>query len=1096
MKKLYIIITMLFLVLTSHAQIEDYDNGVIFDIFSIENIEERLQIVSALSTNDILICDPLWEKPGKLYIRPNGYNEDANTYLELEYLLSLLKEEFKDISSLPKEEYSYYFESWAENISKEYFEFITSDIPEYRTNNHCMDSEPFCTSDTLTFPATGNGVSWYGPNYGCLGNSPTTKTSFWYHMRIRVAGNINIYMSAGFDIDFALWGPFNDETTPCPTTAGQAGLLTGNCSSCPNNTTNPNFYPSGNLHDCSYSANSYETAHIVNGQVGQYYILLITNFSGGSGNITFRKISGNGETDCGILEPTLNYNDPVCVGGTLNLTARGETGATYSWVGPDGWTSTQQNPTRNNVTMSMAGTYTCNITIGSQQSENAELEVEIGAQPTSNFTFTTVCQGTPTQFNSTSTTNPSGYSIDSYLWNFGEPSSSNNTSTLQNPTHTYSNSGTYTVTLTTKIQTEEGFCEDTETKQVTVYSNPNANAGPDQTIGYGGVATLSGSGGNGTFTYRWEPADKVVNPNAQTTQTRALTQSTTFTLTVSGSSDCTDNDRVTINVDGTAMTASVNADDTELCQGESTTLHATASGGTSNYTYTWNPTTGLSNPSIPNPVASPNITTEYTCTIHDGQTQQTPTITIVVHPQYNDIQDFDEVCQYSGNGYYTSNGFNISTQEAGTFTQTITKQTNFGCDSIVTMNLTVHPAYETHLNESICDGGSYPFFGENLTQEGTYEHTLQSVNGCDSIIILNLSITDQYTKNVFVSTCDEPYTWDWGALGDTVINNSGEYVHTFESLAGCDSVVTLYFERYPNYIGENQIHDYQTHCDVLTWEGEVFYESGDYTKTLRTVNGCDSIVTLHLTINESTESYVVETSCGSFTMLGHSYTNPAHYVDTIHTLNEYGCLEVVNLDLWLHSVPQIDPITGITPPLFFTGTGFDLYEYSIRNASGGGIEQGFPENYEWDLITSESSENWTLIPSENSAIVSLTRPGYAYLYCYVTTECGTDTLWTPLYTMGYEPIGIDEHNAGSLFHIYPNPTNGNVYISYSGLTTNTPVTISVYNSNGLLVKKFDTRFTPSISAVSFSMNEVNNGLYIIKVTGKEFNIYKKLILNK
>lgn len=455
MKKLYIIITMLFLVLTSHAQIEDYDNGVIFDIFSIENIEERLQIVSALSTNDILICDPLWEKPGKLYIRPNGYNEDANTYLELEYLLSLLKEEFKDISSLPKEEYSYYFESWAENISKEYFEFITSDIPEYRTNNHCMDSEPFCTSDTLTFPATGNGVSWYGPNYGCLGNSPTTKTSFWYHMRIRVAGNINIYMSAGFDIDFALWGPFNDETTPCPTTAGQAGLLTGNCSSCPNNTTNPNFYPSGNLHDCSYSTNSYETAHIVNGQVGQYYILLITNFSGGSGNITFRKISGNGETDCGILEPTLNYNDPVCVGGTLNLTARGETGATYSWVGPDGWTSTQQNPTRNNVTMSMAGTYTCNITIGSQQSENAELEVEIGAQPTSNFTFTTVCQGTPTQFNSTSTTNPSGYSIDSYLWNFGEPSSSNNTSTLQNPTHTYSNSGTYTVTLTTKIQTEE-----------------------------------------------------------------------------------------------------------------------------------------------------------------------------------------------------------------------------------------------------------------------------------------------------------------------------------------------------------------------------------------------------------------------------------------------------------------------------------------------------------------------------------------------------------------------------------------------------------------------------------------------------------------
>ena len=272
------------------SQIKDYENGFLFSIFQIENVEERIQLASALATSDIWICNPT-DNPGELYIRPNSYHEDIPVYAEFDYLRATLKEEYKEASSLSKEEFSEIFNSWAQSISADYYNFLISDQIGDRAN-HCMDADPFCTTDVYNFPAINSGVSWAGPNYGCLGSSPTSKQSFWYYMRVGVAGNITMKIEASFDVDFALWGPFSNETDPCPTAVGQSGLLTANCSGygCPNNTSNPNFYPSGNLHDCSYSGQSYEYAHVVNGQVGQYYILLITNFAGGSGNITFQKL--------------------------------------------------------------------------------------------------------------------------------------------------------------------------------------------------------------------------------------------------------------------------------------------------------------------------------------------------------------------------------------------------------------------------------------------------------------------------------------------------------------------------------------------------------------------------------------------------------------------------------------------------------------------------------------------------------------------------------------------------------------------------------------------------------------------------------------
>ena len=502
-----IILALLLAVIPSRiwAQIRDYENGFLFNVFEIENVEERVQLASALATSDIWICNPT-ENPGELYIRPNNQHLDIPIYAEFDYLRTTLREEYEQVSSLPKEEFAEIFNSWAHNISNVYYNFLISDHLDRA--NHCMDAEPFCTSDIYDFPALNSGYSWSGPDYGCLGTSPTNKHSFWYYMRIGVAGNITILIEADFDVDFALWGPFDNQNDPCPVEAGQTGMLTADCDDCPNNTSSNSNYPYGNLHDCSFDARHFEYAHVVNGQVGQYYILLITNYSGSSGNITFQKHDGDGETDCGIMPGSASNDGPYCEGETIQLHINEQPNATYLWTGPDGWTSTEPNPTRENCTLAMAGTYSIVTTVGAQTTP-ATTVVNVYQQPTPSFTATTVCEGETTQFEGLA----SGANVANYDWDFGD----DETGSGQIVSHTYSEAGTYQVTLV--VTAEDGTCpgEITQTVVVNAMPVPTATADPNLVI-YDGTATLSGDSGlqGNTCTYHWEPANMVTDPNSPT----------------------------------------------------------------------------------------------------------------------------------------------------------------------------------------------------------------------------------------------------------------------------------------------------------------------------------------------------------------------------------------------------------------------------------------------------------------------------------------------------------------------------------------------------------------------------------------------------
>ena len=651
-----------------------HESGFLFNVFEIENVEERIQLASALATSDIWICNPT-ENPGELYIRPNSYNADLPIIAEFDYLRMVLREEYEEASQLSKDEFASVISSWARNISHDYYNFLISDRAGDR-GNHCTMAEPFCTSDVYNFYALNSGFSWSGPDYGCLGTSPTNKHSFWYYMRIGVAGNITIKLEADFDVDFALWGPFENEIDPCPLSEGEAGMLTSECEYCPNNTTDPNFYPSGNLHDCSFDARHYEYANVVNGQVGQYYILLITNYSGSSGDITFQKYAGDGETDCGIMPPLVANDGPYCTGETIHLSANGQSGATYSWVGPNGFTSTEQNPTLTNATVGMSGEYTCTITLGTA-TNHATTEVIVGAIP-----------------------------------------------------------------------------------------EPTASAQPNS-VNYGATTQLSADPGiQGDFTYHWEPEDLVINPNAQNTQTVALTSTQLFTVTVTNTiGDCSEMAEVSVAV-GSNLSATATADEYVLCEGGSTTLHVNPMNGTGNYTFSWDHAELLNSATTQNPTANPPVgNTTFTCQVNDGMTTQNVEVTIHVNPNSEPYDYYEAICPGDTYYFYGEPLTNACDKE-------YMDNNQYGCDSLVRLHLSLHPSWDMPIEQiDTCDFFEWDPKGKpiishdyeheitdnTITQEGSYQRTYESIHGCDSIVTIKTEFDYSPNPYDYIMTTDQNF---------------------------------------------------------------------------------------------------------------------------------------------------------------------------------------------------------------------------------------------------------------------------------------------------------------------------------------------------
>ena len=271
-------------------------------------------------------------------------------------------------------------------------------------------------------------------------------------------------------------------------------------------------------------------------------------------------------------------------------------------------------------------------------------------------------------------------------------------------------------------------------------------------------------------------------------------------------------------------------------------------------------------------------------------------------------------------------------------TYVLHRRTPDGCDYTVNLHLTVNESYYfEEADVTICDNETFIWNDHSRvqipTKAGVYVlwDSLTTVNGCDSIYRKKLTIKPTYDQDEYVRICEDdlPYTW----RGETfpIGTETSNYMYQKETVDHCDSVVRLHLTVGKKSTGS----DNQTACDSYAWNGVIYTSSGEYIQTLTNAAGCDSIVTLQLTINNSTHNSNVWDACDSYEWNGNTYTSSGVY--SYDYTNAVGCPSTDTLHLTIKHSTTFDTSAVACESYTWRGTEYTTsgnHEWHGTNAAG------------------------------------------------------------------------------------------------------------------------------------------------------------------
>lgn len=290
---------------------------------------------------------------------------------------------------------------------------------------------------------------------------------------------------------------------------------------------------------------------------------------------------------------------------------------------------------------------------------------------------------------------------------------------------------------------------------------------------------------------------------------------------------------------------------------------------------------------------------------------------------------------------------------------------------------------------------------------------------------------------------------------------SGDYEYLIENPLGCDTLMTVHVQ-----IGDT-IHtiQYKSVCTPYIWNGITYNETGVYEQTLSSAQGCDSIVTLYLTVENQIFTNVAVSTCDSYVWNGTTYNESGTYTQTFPSAQD--CDSIVILDLTIKNSSLVSSIHGENL-IYYQDDG--IYTYSIDT-----VPDCF--GYEWSL-----DGPWDLDASPDSPVctIDINSVGSAKLKVRVYTECGYA-----------ERVLHIKHDAQPDVVVYPNPTKGEFNIVLYGMKGE--AVIVVYDYLGQFIDRFSVNTDVEGTVIPYSLAGKAAGVYLISVLNYFDKVTRKVI---